>query len=178
MTEYGINGIRHYWSRSITVDGIAFNTVVKAHNRSSKSIPVDLYIERGKKYSRSMNPADFGIDASFIYNEGAFSNKRFSKTAADDDFKQVCAHEFGHSVLMHAGGVSLSWGHKGSTNAITQSAKSTTPGYPAAGPVDLMKYYDYDKSRGMRFSSLAKRTKAAEIDVKRLIWGSKLLWVK
>lgn len=171
-------GIQHFWSRAITVDGTVFTTQVKAHNRNSNSIPVDLYIERDKTYARSMNPANFGIDASFIYNEGAFSNKRFPASAADDDFKQVSAHEFGHSVLMHAGGISLSWGHKGSTNALTQSVKSSTPGYPASGPVDLMKYYDYDKSKGMRFSALAKRTKAEEIDIKRLIWGAKLIWVK
>jgi len=171
-------GIQHYWSRTISVDGVKLTTIVKVHNRNSNSIPVDLYIERDKGYSRSMNPASFGVDASFIYNQGAFSNKRFPKSAADDDFKQVSAHEFGHSVLMHAGGVSLSWGHKGSTNALTQSVKSSTPGYPASGPVDLMKYYDYDKSKGMRFSSLSKRTKAAEIDVKRLVWGAKLIWAK
>lgn len=82
-------------------------------------------------------PAFLGIDASFIYNEGAFGDHR-----TDLDFQLVAAHEFGHSVLMYAGGLPLSWSHKGSTNPLTQTVKTSTPGYPKSGPIDLMKYYD------------------------------------
>jgi len=55
-----------------------------------------------------MNPAILGIDASFVYNKGYLGNLG----RADDDFKLVEAHEFGHSVLMYAGGLPLSWGIK------------------------------------------------------------------
>jgi len=67
-------GISKYWSRYIKVDGKQFFVQVQAYHRYVNSIPVDLYVEKDKrKYSRSMNPGVFGIDASFIYNEGAFS---------------------------------------------------------------------------------------------------------
>ncbi len=119
-----------------------------------------------------MNPAILGIDASFIYNKGAFV-----ATQADMDFKLVAAHEFGHSVLMYAGGIFLSWGHKGSTNPILQSVKSTTPGYPEKGAIDLMKYYDWSKSR-VDFMRRMKDSTAMEIDIKRLIWSSQIKWLK
>jgi len=60
-------------------------------------------------------------------------------------FQLVSAHEFSHSVLMYAGGIPLSWGHKGSTGVLSQSAKSSTPGYPKSGAIDIMKYYDWKK---------------------------------
>ena len=116
-------------------------------------------------YKRSMNIAALGIDASFIYNEWPTPNSTFS----DNDFKLTCAHEFGHSVLMYFGGAGMSWSHKGSTHIIPQSVKSTTPGYPAAGQIDLMKYYDRNKRRAS-MSTRALRTKATEQDVMRLIW--------
>ncbi|VAX35282.1 hypothetical protein MNBD_UNCLBAC01-819 [hydrothermal vent metagenome] len=137
-------GIDKYWSRRIEVAGTSFMVRVKAEHNYQNAIPVDLYVETDKNnYARSMNPAILGIDASFIYNKGYYPNINM----ADDEFQLVSAHEFGHSVLMHAGGRSLSWGHKGSTGILNQSVKSSTPGYPKKGPVDLMKYYDWDKSK-------------------------------
>ncbi len=120
-----------------------------------------------------MNPAILGIDASFIYNKGW----HIDTENADFDFQLVSAHEFGHSVLMYAGGLSLSWGHKGSTNPVTQSVKSSTPGYPKKGLIDLMKYYDYKKVR----ADLSRRvvdSVVMGIDVKRLIWGAEIKWQK
>ncbi|MCF6254821.1 MAG: hypothetical protein L3J98_15275 [Gammaproteobacteria bacterium] len=89
----------------------------------------------------------------------------------------VAAHEFGHSVLMYAGGLSLSWGHKGSTNPITQSVKYSTPGYPEKGPIDLMKYYDPTKRSADLFRRMVDSA-AMDIDVKRLIWGAQIKWTK
>ncbi len=161
-------GIDQYWSRFINVAGTRFMAHVKARHSDVNAIPLDLYIETDKnKYARSMNPAILGIDASFIYNKGAFQDHR-----ADLDFKLVSAHEFGHSVLMHAGGLSLSWSHKGSTNSITQSIKSSTSGYPEKGSIDLMKYYDHEKFTA-NFSRRVRDTTAMKIDIKRLIWGAK-----
>jgi len=161
-------GIDEYWSRFINVAGNRFMVHMKARHSDVNAIPVDLYIETNKeKYARSMNPAILGIDASFIYNKGAFQDHR-----ANLDFKLISAHEFGHSVLMHAGGLSLSWGHKGSTNPIIQSVKLSTPGYPKKGPIDLMKYYDHEKFTA-NLSRRVRDTTAMEADIKRLIWGAK-----
>jgi hypothetical protein len=142
------------------------------HRDSNNSIPVDLLIETSSDYSRSMNAAIFGIDANFTYNKG-IPNATVSQI--DSEFKITAAHEFGHSVLMYSGGIGLSWGHKGSTNALLQNVKSETPGYPAGGDVDLMKYYDIDKAR-IGFIRRINDTRAMGIDIKRLIWSSVITW--
>ncbi len=87
------------------------------------------------------------------------------------------AHEFGHSVLMNEGGISLSWGHKGTTNPITQTIKTNTPSYPKNASIDLMKYYDLEKSK-IDFYRRIRETTVVEMDVKRLIWGSQIKWIK
>lgn len=174
LMRLACKGIGQYWSQNIKVSGINFTVRVQAYHRSNSAIPVDLSIETDEnKYARSMNPEILGIDASFIYNKGRLGNA----SKADDDFGLVAAHEFGHSVLMYAGGLSLSWGHKGSTNPLTQSVKSATPGYPKSGPIDIMKYYDSDKA-AIFFNRRIIDTIAMEIDIKRLIWGAKIQWIE
>jgi len=166
-------GIMKYWTRHIEISGKIFIVRVQVYHRHENAIPVDLYVETDKdNYARSMNPATLGIDASFIYNKGFYPNENM----ADDNFQLVSAHEFGHSVLMYAGSFALSWGHKGSTNLITQSVKSSTPGYPKSGPVDLMKYYDWNKSK-IQFQRRISDTRAMDVDIKRLIWGAKIKWI-
>ena len=76
---------------------------------------------------------------------------------------------------MYVGGISLSWGHKSSTNVLLQNVKSSTPGYPAKGKIDLMKYYDTNKHQ-VKMRQRIKNSMAMEIDVKRLIWSSEILW--
>lgn len=93
------------------------------------------------------------------------------------DFKHVSAHEFGHSVLESFGRRSLSWGHKGSTNALLQRIKSSTPGYPQSGDIDLMKYYDFSKAK-VTPKDLFQRSKVMEIDLKRLVWLSKIQFIQ
>ena len=173
LKELACIGIKQYWSRNISISGNRYQVRVYAQHSTGNAIPVDLYIETDKnKYARSMNPALLGVDASFTYNKGAFQDDR-----ANSDFKLVSAHEFGHSVLMYAGGLSLSWGHKGSTNSLLQSVKSSTSGYPKKGAIDLMKYYDWEKSRA-DFNRRMRDSIAMEVDVKRLIWSAKLQWIK
>ncbi|MFV2061840.1 MAG: hypothetical protein ACC653_14230 [Gammaproteobacteria bacterium] len=168
------NGISRYWSHHIKVGDNKFMVRVNASHRPGNAIPVDLSIENDmNEYGRSMNPAALGIDASFIYNKGHFINQE----NADSDFMLVAAHEFGHSVLMYAGGLSLSWGHKGSTNVLTQSVNSSTPGYPRKGTIDLMKYYDSNKASTF-FNRRVRDSIAMGIDIKRLIWGSNIKWLK
>ncbi len=167
-------GIDKYWSRRINVAGTSFMVRVKAEHNYQNAIPVDLYVETDKNnYARSMNPAILGIDASFIYNKGWHIDAK----NADSDFQLISAHEFGHSVLMYAGGLSLSWGHKGSTNPVTQSVKSSAPGYPKKGSIDLMKYYNQGKSEANLFRRVTDSV-AMETDVKRLIWGARIKWSK
>ncbi|MCF6256518.1 MAG: hypothetical protein L3J98_08995 [Gammaproteobacteria bacterium] len=154
--------------------GTSFMVRVKAEHNYQNAIPVDLYVETDKhNYARSMNPAILGIDASFIYNKGYYGTSEED----DADFMLIAAHEFGHSVLMYAGGLSLSWSHKGSTNIVTQSIKSSTPGYPKKGSIDLMKYYDHEKVRANLFRRVSDSS-AMAIDVKRLIWGAQIKWSK
>ena len=76
---------------------------------------------------------------------------------------------------MYSDGLSSSWGHNGSTKPIFQSVKSTTPGYPKNGVIDLMKYYDWKKGRAA-FSRRIVDTIAMEVDLKRLIWGADQKW--
>lgn len=161
-------GIARFWSRPITLNGVSFGVLVGVHHDSGKSIDVDLYIETSNKYARSHNSGL--IDASFIYNKGFYGGMN---SKADSDFILVAAHEFGHSVLDYFGDSDLSWTHKGSTNKLLQNVKSTTPGYPAAGEVDLMKYYD-DSKNTATYSDIYNRTTADEQDVKRLVWLSTL----
>jgi len=166
-------GIKQYWSNTITVDGVRFNVIVNAlHKSSSDAIPVDLKMEDSPNYARSMNPAILGIDASFVYQKGA---PRATEKEIGDEFKLTSAHEFGHSVLMYVGGISLSWGHKGSTNALLQNVKSSTSGYPTSGNIDLMKYYDFNKRSPDAYQRVNDSI-AMEIDIKRLIWSSEILW--
>lgn len=174
LKRLAIEGISRYWStRRINLNGERFLVWVKAYHSYSGAIPVDLYIETDNAiYSRSMNPATLGIDASFTYNKGFYPNIDM----ADNNFKIVSAHEFGHSVLMYAGGLPLSWGHKGSTNPLTQSVKSSAPGYPHSGSIDLMKYYDHNKLK-IQFERKIRDSRAMEIDIKRLIWGAKIKWM-
>ncbi|HET6147551.1 MAG TPA: hypothetical protein VFH68_08450 [Polyangia bacterium] len=128
LKSLALQGLRTYWSRVITVKQEAFSVDVNAMYSAANAVGVDLYLETGKNYARSVNLAIFGIDASLYYNAGFFS----SQLDADDDFKLTAAHEFGHSVLTEFNGIGHSWTHKGSTS-IFQTTKSSTPGYPSTG---------------------------------------------
>lgn len=170
LKRLAIMGIQRYWSRGINLGGNQYKVNIRVHHRASNSIDVDLYVEESASYARSHNSGI--VDASFFYNKGIF--KGFN-TKADQDFMLVAAHEFGHSVLEFFGGTDLSWGHKGSTTVLTQKVKSTSPGYPSLGEIDLMKYYDSTKNATyISPRSIYHRSIADEKDVKRLIWLSNI----
>lgn len=168
LKSLAIKGIQHYWSRNISLAGNQYTVIVQAHQRKTHGIGVDMYIETSPRYARSHNTGL--IDATIFYNKGYFKHNTF---LAEKDFKEVAAHEFGHSVLKYFGGIGLSWSHEGSTNIITQNVKASTPGYPATGEINLMKYYD-DKKFQIGFTDMLARNVASETDVKRLIWLSKV----
>lgn len=168
LKHLALVGIRRYWSRTINLGGIPFPVDVMGVANLKDAIGVDMYIEKGEKYARSNNLAILGIDASFIYNSGYFANS----SNADLDFAQTCAHEFGHSVLTEFGGIGRSWTHEGSTSLL-QSTTRSTPGYPASGEIDLMKYFDESKGRA-GFHRVMADSRASELDVKCLLWLSTL----
>ena len=76
---------------------------------------------------------------------------------------------------MYVGGINLSWGHKGSTNVLLQNVKASSPGYPNQGKIDLMKYYN-DTKNTANLKQRITRSEALEVDIKRLIWSSEVLW--
>jgi hypothetical protein len=164
LKSLALNGIGRYWSRKINVDGVEYTVTTTATHRVDKSEDFDLYLETKNYYNRSHNTGI--IDASIIYNQGFFGG---NKAAADDDYRVTSAHEYGHAVLKAIGGTSLSWGHKGTSTTLTQKPLSSSPTYPASGPIDLMIYYN-----GSQPLDYAVRVVAAEEDVKRLIYLSQI----
>ena len=165
-------GIKHYWSKNFTIDNHKFLVIVNVVYRRKHSINVKLRMSINTKYARSHNSGI--IAARFIYNKGFYG---FNTANAVADFKHTCAHEFGHSVLGYFGGIKLSWGHKGSTHIFPQSAKKSTPGHPVHGDIDVLKYYDRKKNV-VPINNFYKRSRIAEIDIKRLVWLSDITFIK
>ncbi|MFE2282907.1 helix-hairpin-helix domain-containing protein [Streptomyces sp. NPDC059443] len=164
MRPLFLAGIGKYWSRSVMIAGDAF-TVKTTADQGPSTEAFDLYVETGSGYRRSHNSGI--IDASVFYNKGFYGGLN---ARGDQNFEQVSAHEFGHSVLWAWGGKSLSWGHKGTVNDSLLSiwdfqdpSPSATP-YPTTGEIDLMKYYTDSLP-----SDFYSRVIAAGEDVQRLI---------
>lgn len=96
---------------------------------------VDICLNTGEGYARSLNPNLDIVDLTIWYN---------AKFELDADFKYVAAHELGHSPLFEYGGLVHSWGHKG-TSTPSGDFTNETPFCPDQGQdVDLMKYYQDD----------------------------------
>jgi hypothetical protein len=146
----------------------SFAVDVNAIQAGASAVEVGLRIERSERDARSYNIGLFGLDASFVYNAGYYA----VASDADEEFMLTAVHELGHSVLMEFDGMALSWAHKGSSG-LDQTVLRSTPGYPQTGEVDLMKYYDATKFVPSR-SSIVAATRAAEQDVKRLLWLRRL----
>lgn len=164
LSGLALEGIRRYWSRTIHVENEEFRTDVVAKISAAHGLGFDLYINNDESYARSSNLAILGIDGSLKYNRGFFP----MAPQADQDFMLTAAHEFGHSVLTEYGGIARSWTHEGSTS-IFQSTKTSTPGYPTVGEIDLMKYYD-DRKSYPGPALIAANTRASEFDLKCLMW--------
>lgn len=175
-------GVAQYWSRDISVAETPFKVSVSTVERRHQAIVARLVDKPNEKAGRSHNSGVWR--AKLIHNEKFFrslnplqpdsphyaeQNRKLIEYS-DADFMMTAAHELGHSVLHYAGGIGLSWKHKGSTH-LTQSVKTRSPAYPEHGEIDLMRYYN--KNEKVLLKDILKRTVVAEIDVKRLIWASK-----
>lgn len=180
-------GIQRYWGRNIKLSDNKIYTLkatpVDATTNAMDDIKV-VYNTNGK-WMRSSNPGSvrglysfFGnvLPEQIVYNVGwlEFDNSwvYLHQTAADKQFLETAAHELGHEILSAYGGGEYSYGHRGSSTMITQTAKDVSEGgsiYPRTGEIDLMKYYN-----GVRPRDFYNRVLASEFDVKSLIWLSRV----
>jgi len=195
LEALALDGISHYWSRSITLNSIPYSVTTTAHQRQVDAENLDLYIHNESEYRRSHNSGI--IDASVFYNAGYAAARAAAIDAAavatgatpstpavlaamaanigDDDFKDTVAHEFGHKVLEVAEDRDFSWGHKGSVNSSLleiwnfQDPSPAAVKHPLTGEIDLMLYYKDSEP-----SDYYTRLIAAELDALRLLQLSKL----
>jgi hypothetical protein len=187
LKQLAFAGIQKYWGRKIKLsDNKVYAlkvTPVDATTHAMDDIKV-VYNTNGE-WMRSSNPGPvtgvyslFGniLPEQIVYNVGwlEFSNGwgYQNQMAADRQFMETAAHELGHEILSSYGGDEYSYGHRGSSTVITQETKSVSGGgsrYPATGEIDLMKYYN-----GARPRNFYNRVLASEMDVKSLIWLSRV----
>lgn len=153
-------GITRYWSRTIDYQGKDFGVRVAVTERERRALAMKVVINRDATFARSHNS---GIVAARLkYNGNSYENK----SRADRAFELMAAHEFGHSVLLAAGGWRHSWGHKGTAVSLLQRTRRRAPCYPQAGEIDLMCYYN---GIAPDFAACCSRTRAAASDVRALI---------
>ena len=169
LQQLSLNGISHYWSRNVTIDGSTYVVKSTATLSVDHSESFPIHVETGGKYSRSFNSGLFIIGEVLIYNQGHFLG---SPSYADQDFQAVSAHEFGHSVLETFGGKGLSWGHEGTTGSSLfdfstfQKPLPSAPSYPPPGNIDLMKYYQGQRPGPYYWANAI----ATEENIKQAIW--------
>ncbi|HLL23523.1 MAG TPA: carboxypeptidase regulatory-like domain-containing protein [Kofleriaceae bacterium] len=165
-------GIRHHWSRTITIGGMGWTVAADATIRPS-SPTMDIVLRKGidlGPLDRSCNPSVF-IGESFVvfaYNPppAGASVAEVDWRIADD--RHTGAHEIGHTIVEKGSGSFVSARHKGTSTALgTMTTKAI---YPATGENDLMKYYKYDRAWTYvdRRHALS-RAKLVEEDVKTLL---------
>lgn len=153
-------GITRYWSRAITYDTKQFLVNVMVVERAHAALKMKIVANPRTRVARSHNS---GILAARLkYNGIAYANQ----SVADQAFELTAAHEFGHSVLLAAGGWRHSWGHKGTVVSLLQRTRKRAPCYPRAGEIDLMCYYN---GIAPTFAACCTRTVAASSDVRALV---------
>jgi hypothetical protein len=185
LLALALTGLHKYWSRdasnglSVTTDEGAVKVTTNAVNATDKAMDdVDLSYNTNRDWGRSSNPGTvtgflslFGnfVPERVIYNVGwiKYSSGWQYRPDTDEDpeFSLTAAHEIGHEILNQYGGDGYSYGHRGSSNPVTQSPNANATAYPAAGEIDLMKYYN-----GYQPADVYARTVACETDVYSLIW--------
>ncbi len=176
------DGIEHYWKRDGSRGQGIGSAVTTAKGTYKVSVKADVNVEpKAKNFPLIENldkdlgrSTSFGIFSKIYHNIGAWSFHRYNKSYPDADFKHTAAHEFGHHILnAYGGGVVIpeySWGHKGTSHPILQTANPNNP-IPIVGEVDLMKYQSDEINNYIDYWN---RSVAAEQDVKGLIWLTRI----
>jgi hypothetical protein len=75
---------------------------------------------------------------------------------------ETAGHEFGHTVLQHAVGLTYSWTHKGSSTLLQDPSASATNWPAGTSDIDIMLYYKNGNPP-------PDRSFAVDADVRRLI---------
>jgi hypothetical protein len=181
LQQLALGGVRRHWSQSIQGPAGALSVdVLPVLTESDAVDDVSIAYNTNRGQIRSSNPGSVRGVYSFFgnlvperigYNVGWIKQSGWvyvMPADADRQFAETAAHELGHEVLSAYGGDAYSYGHRGSSTVITQSTRAVGRGgqsYPAAGPIDLMKYYSGAPPAG--YHSLLK---ASEQDVRALFW--------
>lgn len=160
LKSLAIQGIARYWSRAIKHDSRDFSVCVSIVDRAHAALKMKIAANRRTRFARSHNS---GILTACVKYNGIVYAK---KSVADRAFELTAAHEFGHSVLLAAGGWRHSWGHKGTVVSLMQRTRESAPTYPRTGEIDLMCYYN---GIAPPFEACCARTQAAESDVRALV---------
>lgn len=134
--------------------------VVRVVPRRKPALKFKLVAARGTRFARSHNSGI--VPGCLKFNQGFFRDASLARA----EFELTAAHEFGHSILLPAGGLRHSWGHKGTAAVLLQRTRRDAPCYPQQGEVDLMRYYN---PPCLHIDDRLARSRAASEDVLALI---------
>ena len=177
LRQLAINGISHYWSRTGSKRVSGYDVRVSAIDRRSEpSHNVEIVVNREAESARSRNfPV---VDPVLIYNlaplqsQNPLSSPTTLQAMADQAFRRVAAHEFGHSIVASTQGREESYTHHGTSTMATQRTLPSAPLYPSGGEIDLMRYYD--RAEGTPEDYYA-RSVASDRDVRAMVEGLALM---
>jgi hypothetical protein len=173
-------GIQENWSRTgtralnIPGKGIydVYVRVVEGGSGYSVSLKYASKVQKDCERSNNIGIPVLSLDLTMWYNEGCakYADPNNWQAIADGLYKETGGHEWGHTVLQHAVGLTYSWTHKGSST-IFQNPSDSATNYPASGDIDIMLYY----KNGL---PPAARSFATDLDVRRLISLAKTSYAK
>lgn len=160
LKSLAIQGIARYWSRTIDYDERDYAVRLSVLERPRAALQMKIVANPRTGFARSHNSGI--IAARLKYNAMFYGDSELAQRA----FALTAAHEFGHSVLLAAGGWRHSWGHKGTVSSLLQRTRKGAPCYPQDGEIDLMCYYG---GIAPDFDACCTRTRAAASDVRDLV---------
>ena len=178
LQDLVIAGMNKYWSRnstthrlinpSITIHGATYEVFTNTVITDKNALPqAKIAFNTNNEWGRSNS---FPIFRKVFYNVGYLDDdiKWYyeSEADADDTFKETFAHEMGHSIVWDYRGRSESLTHEGSST--TSQKPNNSYNYPSTGELDLNKY------SGTSTTDFYERVVANEVDVKGLLWVSRL----
>jgi hypothetical protein len=181
-----LSGLQRYWSRTIALQGNSIYrlNVNPVDTKQNAMDDIELVYNTNRGWKRSSNPGSvrgfyslFGnfVPERVVYNVGWIEYPTgwvyVQPITADTRFSETAAHEIGHEILSAYGGDAYSYSHRGTSTIVSQETKKVAQGgvnYPASGDIDLMKYYNGTTN------NYYSRVIASEVDVKSLIWLSRV----